>query len=147
MARITPWPELPRPTLHRYHNAKLSPPDVASRQSMLFRSCNHRLLVNRLRDMDTRARAVGNVLEMYTSTKSVSNLILAVEVRCHKVQGMTEAFSDTLYSCENEPFSSPKSRIYRFSRAKQQINLPRIMLSKKLPSCSAPCDSAPPPPE
>ena len=30
--------------------------------------------------------------------KSVSNLILVVEVRCHKVQGMTEAFTDTLYS-------------------------------------------------
>ena len=30
----------------------------------------------------------------------MSNLILAVEVRCHKVQvlGMTEAFTDTLYS-------------------------------------------------
>ena len=27
----------------------------------------------------------------------MSNLILAVEVRCHKVQGMTEAFTDTLY--------------------------------------------------
>ena len=33
-----------------------------------------------------------------SSTKSVSNLILAVEVHCHKVQGMTEAFTDTLYS-------------------------------------------------
>ena len=31
-------------------------------------------------------------------TKNVSNLILAVEVRCHKVQGMTETFTDTLYS-------------------------------------------------
>ena len=31
-----------------------------------------------------------------SSTKSVSNLILAVEVRCHKVQGMTEAFFDSL---------------------------------------------------
>ena len=29
---------------------------------------------------------------------SVSNLILEVEVHCHKVQGMTEAFTDTLYS-------------------------------------------------
>ena len=26
-------------------------------------------------------------------------MILAVEVHCHKVQGMTEAFTDTLYSC------------------------------------------------
>ena len=30
--------------------------------------------------------------------KSVSNFILEVEVRCHKVQGMKEAFTDTLYS-------------------------------------------------
>ena len=29
---------------------------------------------------------------------SVSNLILEVEVCCHKVQGMTEAFTDTLYT-------------------------------------------------
>ena len=28
----------------------------------------------------------------------MSNLILAVEVRCHKVQGMAEAFMDMLYS-------------------------------------------------
>ena len=28
--------------------------------------------------------------------KSVSNLILAVEVHCHKVQGMTEAFFDSI---------------------------------------------------
>ena len=28
----------------------------------------------------------------------MSNLILEVEVRCHKVQGMTEAFTDTLYT-------------------------------------------------
>ena len=33
-----------------------------------------------------------------SSMKSVSNLILAVEVHCHRVQGMTEAFTDTLYS-------------------------------------------------
>ena len=26
----------------------------------------------------------------------MSNLILAVEVRCHKVQGMTEAFFDSI---------------------------------------------------
>ena len=47
--------------------------------------------------------AVRNVLEVYaepkiSSTKSVSNLILAVEVRCQKVQGKTEAFTDMLYS-------------------------------------------------
>ena len=34
-------------------------------------------------------------------------------------------------TCKNEQFSSPKSRIYRFSRARQQINLPGIILSKK----------------
>ena len=28
----------------------------------------------------------------------MSNLLLEVEVRCHKVQGMTEAFTDMLYS-------------------------------------------------
>ena len=28
----------------------------------------------------------------------MSNLILEVEVRCHKVQGMTDAFTDMLYS-------------------------------------------------
>ena len=31
-----------------------------------------------------------------SSTKSVSNLILAMEVCCHKVQGMTEAFFDSI---------------------------------------------------
>ena len=42
---------------------------------------------------------LGNVyLSSISGTKSVSNLILAVEVRCHKVKGMTEAFTDTLYS-------------------------------------------------
>ena len=35
-------------------------------------------------------------LTKISSTKSVSNLILAVEVRCHKVQGMTEAFFDSI---------------------------------------------------
>ena len=29
-------------------------------------------------------------------TKSVSNLILTLEVCCHKLQGMTEAFTDTV---------------------------------------------------
>ena len=54
-----------------------------------------------------RARAVQNVnvLEMYilnfsnpkiSSTKSVSNFILVVEVRCHKVQGMTEVFLSSI---------------------------------------------------
>ena len=51
-------------------------------------------MTTNLRLRDTRACAVPNVLEMYTNqkSKSVSNLILAVEVRCLKVQGMTEAF-------------------------------------------------------
>ena len=40
----------------------------------------------------------------------MSNLILEVEVRCHKVQGVMEAFADT--PCKNEQFSSPKSRIH-----------------------------------
>ena len=30
--------------------------------------------------------------------KSASKLILVVEVHCHKVQGMTEAFTDTPYN-------------------------------------------------
>ena len=38
------------------------------------------------------------LLTKILGTKRVSNLILAVEMRCHKVQGMTEAFTDTLYS-------------------------------------------------
>ena len=44
--------------------------------------------------------ALGNVylssLTKNSSAKNVSNLILAVEVRCHKVQGMTEAFFDSI---------------------------------------------------
>ena len=39
-----------------------------------------------------RAKCIGK----YSGTKSVSNLILAVEVRCHKVQGMMEAFFDSI---------------------------------------------------
>ena len=78
----------------------------------------------------------------------MSNLILEVEVRCHKVQGMTEAFTDTLYSRAKTSSSvHQKAVFYRFSRARQQINLPGLCYQKKLPSCPAPCDSAPPPPE
>ena len=67
-----------------------------------------------LRLRDTRVRAVRNVLgNVYLSsltkisgTKSVSNLILAVEVRCHKVQGMTEALHNPwqiyLLSCSRK---------------------------------------------
>ena len=36
------------------------------------------------------AKCIGNVCLI------VSNLILAVEVHCHKVQGMTEAFFDSI---------------------------------------------------
>ena len=50
-----------------------------------------------------RAKVLENVclifLTKISSTKSVSNLILAVEVHCHKVQGTTEVFMDTFYSC------------------------------------------------
>ena len=35
----------------------------------------------------------------FSSTKSVSKLILAVEVRCHKLQGMMEASMDMMCSC------------------------------------------------
>ena len=35
----------------------------------------------------------------FSSTKNVSKLIQAVEVRCHKLQGMTEASMDMMYSC------------------------------------------------
>ena len=48
---------------------------------------------------------------------------------------------------QKRAFQFTKSRIYHFSRARQQINLLGIMLSKKLPSCPAPCASALPPPE
>ena len=36
------------------------------------------------------------------------NLILELEVRCHKVQGMTEAFTDTLYSRAKRAFQFTK---------------------------------------
>ena len=49
-----------------------------------------------VRDVN-RARAGSRSLRsrLY-STKSVTNLILAVEVRCHKVHGITEAFFDSI---------------------------------------------------
>ena len=88
-----------------------------------------------LRLRDTGARAVQNVLgNLYLS--SLTKNLWYEEHEQHdsggggdKVQGMTEAFTDTLYSLAKT--SSSKSRIYRFSRARQQINLPGIMLSKK----------------
>ena len=80
-----------------------------------------------------------------STMKSVSNLILAVEVRCHKVQGMTDAFTDT------------QKRAIQFTK---KPYLPLFLLSetadkfakdyaikRKASSCPAPCDSAPPPPE
>ena len=42
--------------------------------------------------------------------KSVSNLILEVEVHCHKVQGMMEAFTDTRYSSAKMSSSVHESR-------------------------------------
>ena len=55
-----------------------------------------------------------------SSVKSVSNLILAVSV-----------LSQPAGPSINEQFSSSNY----FSRERQQINFPRTMLSKKLPSC------------
>ena len=59
-----------------------------------------------LRLRDTRTHAMRNVLEVHAeflypkikifSTKSVSNFILVVEVHCHNLQGMMEAFTGTL---------------------------------------------------
>ena len=47
-----------------------------------------------------RVKCIGKCIlklaNQISSTKSVSNLILAVEVHCHKVQGMTEAFFDSI---------------------------------------------------
>ena len=57
--------------------------------------------------------------------KSVSNLILVVQVLCHKMQGMMEAFTDTLYSREKRAIQFTKKRYYFtiFSGVRQQINL------------------------
>ena len=95
-----------------------------------------------LRLRDTRAHAVRNVLGNVSilGTKSVSNLILAVEVRCHKVQGMIEAFTDTLYKrpCKNKQFSSPKSRILLlFSSETADKFAKDYAIKKKLPSYPA----------
>ena len=46
-------------------------------------------------------------LAKISGMKSMSNLILAVEVCCHKVQGMTEAFTDTLYNRAKTSSSVP----------------------------------------
>ena len=60
------------------------------------------------------ARAVRNVCTPNQKSKSV---ILVVEVRCHKVQGMTEAFTDTLYSRAKTSSSVHQ----KASRARQQV--------------------------
>ena len=48
-----------------------------------------------------RAKCIGKCIlklanQKISGTKSVNNLILEVEVRCHKVQGMMEAFCDSI---------------------------------------------------
>ena len=66
-------------------------------------------------------------------------------MRCHKAQGMTEAFTDTLYSRAKTSSSVHQKAV--FTAARQQIICQGLYYRKKLPSCPAPCDSAPPPPE
>ena len=75
----------------------------------------------------------------------MSNLILEVEVRCHKVQGMTEAFTDTLYSHAKTSSSVHQKAIFTLNETVDIFA--RDYAIKKLPSCPAPCDYAPPPPE
>ena len=93
-----------------------------------------------LRLRDTRARAVRNVLgNVYLSSLTKN---LWYEEREQLDSGGGGALSQgaghdgsfyryAVQPCKNEHFSSPKSCIYRFSQARQQINLPGIMLSKK----------------
>ena len=109
------------------------------------------LLVN-LSLRDTRARAVRNVLgnayPKISGMNSVSNLILEVKVRGHKVQGMTEAFTDTLYSRAKTSSSvSQKAVLIPLFSSETADKFARNYTIEKLPSCPAPCDSAPPPPE
>ena len=109
----------------------------------------------KLKVTDTRVHAVQNVLgnvylssltsltkKLISGTNSVSNLILEVEVHCHKVQGMTEAFTNTLYS--HAKTSNQKAVFTAFlERARQQINsLTHIsnMYQHVLMSCS--CSSS-----
>ena len=66
-------------------------------------------------------------------------------MRCHKVQGITEAFTDTLHSRAKTSSSVRQKAVFTaFLERDMQIYL---CYRKKLPSCPAPCDSAPPPPE
>ena len=110
----------------------------------------------RLRLRDTRARAVRIVLGNVYLSSLTKNLWYEQREQLDSGGGGVLSqgaghdgsfYRYAVYPCKNEQFSSSKSCIYRFSRARQQINLPGIMLSKKLPSCPAPCDSIPPPPE
>ena len=63
-----------------------------------------------------RAKCIGKCIlklaNQKSGTKSVSNLILAVEVCCHKVQGMTEAFTDALYSRAKMSISVHKKAVF-----------------------------------
>ena len=80
-------------------------------------------LTLRLRDTHVRAlrNVLGNVyLNSLTRYEQHEQLDSRGKVHCHKVQGVMEAFPDT--PCKSEQFSSPKSRIHRLSRARQQIN-------------------------
>ena len=78
----------------------------------------------------------------------MSNLILEVEVRCHKVQGMTEAFTDTLYSRAKTSSSVHQKAVFTaFLERDSRYICQGLCYQKKLPSCPAPCDCAPPPPE
>ena len=70
-----------------------------------------------LRLWDTHACAVRNVLGSSLTknlwyTNRLSNLILEVEVRCHKVQGMTEAFTNTLYSLAKTSISVHQKAVF-----------------------------------
>ena len=70
-------------------------------------------------------------------------------MRCHKMQGMTEAFTDTLYSRAKTSSSVHQKAVFTaFLEARQQISLPRIMLSKKsFRHALHLVTAAPPPPE
>ena len=95
-----------------------------------------------LRLRDTRARAMRNVLGNAYLSSLTKNLWYEQREQLDSKGGGGGALSQgaghdgsfyryAVYLCKNEQFSSPKSRIYRFSQARQQINLPGIILSKK----------------
>ena len=65
----------------------------------------------------------------------MSNLILEVEVRCHKVQGMTEAFMDTLYSRAKTVQFTKKRCLPLFSSKTADKFAKDYAIKKKLPSC------------